>query len=67
MDWSETEWTKANTSGVDNCVEVARIGETIGVRDSKNQSGAVLEFSQPEIDAFLNGIERGEFRHIIGH
>jgi hypothetical protein len=67
MNWSKAEWRKADISGTDHCVEVARADDTIGIRDSKNRAGVVLEFSQPEIDAFVRGIKDGEFRHILGH
>lgn len=49
------------TSG--NCVEVAHTGtDEIWVRDSKNPDGAVLRFTRPEWDAFVQGVNAGEFR-----
>jgi hypothetical protein len=44
------------------CVEVAGSqGEVVLMRDSKDQSGALLEFSLGAWDAFIRGIKAGEF------
>jgi hypothetical protein len=48
-------------SGGDGCVEVRRISSGVQVRDSKNPCGAVLEFTEREWTAFLEGIALGEF------
>ncbi len=59
-----TNWRKSTRSGGggDNCVEVAfSVEGDIGVRDSKNPSGPVLEFNQAEWEAFIEGIRLGEF------
>jgi Domain of unknown function (DUF397) len=42
------------------CVEVARTGEDILVRDSKDPS-AVLRFSSAEWQAFIEGVKAQEF------
>lgn len=55
--------TRSSPSG-DNCVEVAVHPDgTIGVRDSKDKTGtgAVLEFTTGEWDAFVGGAKDGEF------
>ncbi len=59
----QPKWTKARRSqGNSNCVEVARLdGATIGIRDSKNPNGPVLRFTQPEWEAFLDGMAKQEF------
>jgi hypothetical protein len=54
-------WKKSTASGDGGCVEVARAGEMLLVRDSKNPSGSILIFSQVEWDAFLAGARTGEF------
>ena len=36
-------------------------GGHVGVRDSKNQSGAVLVFTPDEWSAFVGGVRDGEF------
>ncbi|WP_127508664.1 DUF397 domain-containing protein [Actinoplanes solisilvae] len=57
-----TNWRKSTRSDQGNCVEVAfAAGGTVGVRDSKNPTGAVLEFGPGEWDAFIAGAQAGEF------
>ena len=63
MEQKFTGWRKSKRSSAgDNCVEVAFAdnGE-VGVRDSKNPTGAVLEFTPAEWAAFTGGIRDGEF------
>ena len=54
-------WKKSTASGDSGCVEVARSGETIVVRDSKDPLGPVLTFSGAEWKAFLSGACAGQF------
>lgn len=56
-------WRKSTCSGSgDNCVEVAVADDgVVGVRDSKNPTGPVLEFSPAEWAAFTGGVQNGEF------
>lgn len=64
MDSSKfTRWRKSSRSdGGDNCVEVAFAADgSVGVRDSKNPTGPVLEFTSGEWDAFTGGVRDGEF------
>jgi hypothetical protein len=64
MDMSKyTTWRKSRRSGGgDNCVEVAIAGDgTVGVRDSKDPAGPVLEFTLAEWAAFTGGVQDGEF------
>lgn len=60
----EPRWIKSSFSfSNSNCVEVAELADgTIGVRDSKNPVGAVLEFTADEWTAFVGGVQHGEFR-----
>lgn len=51
--------TRSNGSG--ECVEVADIGDGIGVRDSKDPSGPILRFTRSEWAAFINGAQHGDF------
>lgn len=46
-------WKKSTASGSSGCVEVARAGEIIIVRDSKDPSGSSLTFSGEEWKEFL--------------
>lgn len=55
-------WKKSTASGGAGCIEVARVGETSFVRDSKNCSGSVLMFPNLEWELFLHGARSGEFK-----
>ena len=61
IDWSSADWRKSVHSGDGNCVEVAFVGDAVGVRDSKDRSGAVLQFTPSEWSAFVTGVRSGEF------
>lgn len=57
-----THWRKSTRSDQGNCVEVAFAADgTVGVRDSKNPTGPVLQFTPAEWDAFTGGVRDGEF------
>jgi hypothetical protein len=52
---------KSPFSECGSCVEVARVGDGVVVRDSKNPGGPMLWFSAAEWTAFLYGVLIGEF------
>ena len=54
-------WTKSSFSGTANCVEVAVAGDSVLLRDTKDRAGAVLAFTTAEWQAFLLGVNAGEF------
>src|SRR5690242_375741 len=56
-------WHKSTFSsdGSGNCVEVALLGETVLVRNSRHPGGVVLSFTLAEWGAFLAGVRNGEF------
>lgn len=58
-------WIKSSLSFSNSyCVEVASLpGGRVGVRDSKDPSGPVLQFTPDEWHAFLGGIRNGDFDH----
>ncbi|GAA1883827.1 DUF397 domain-containing protein [Asanoa iriomotensis] len=58
-----TNWRKSRRSdGASNCVEVAFAADGhVGVRDSKNRSGPILEFDPAEWAAFIGGAKDGDF------
>ncbi|MCF3101003.1 DUF397 domain-containing protein [Streptomyces roseoverticillatus] len=54
----EDAWVKSSHSeGTGNsCVEIARLPLEVGVRDSKNKSGAALVLSVPAWSAFIDEV-----------
>lgn len=57
-----TGWRKSSRSDDGNCVEVARADDgTVGVRDSKNITGPVLEFDPVTWSAFTDDVRAGKF------
>ncbi|WP_242905633.1 DUF397 domain-containing protein [Actinomadura terrae] len=56
LTWREA--SRSNTSGGD-CVEVAPLSGTIGVRDSKDPQGPVLEFTPVEMAALFERVRAG--------
>lgn len=61
-----TKWIKARASiSSGACVELARVGETIALRDSKNPDAAPHHYTQAEMIAFFDGVRNGEFDHLL--
>jgi hypothetical protein len=58
---ADLAWRKSRASASGNCVEVAAATDTIYVRDSKAPSAGFLSFTTAEWNAFLVGVDRGEF------
>lgn len=56
-------WRKSSYSnGGTNCVEFAQLPDgTIGMRNSRDPDGAVLECTRTELRALLDGIKHGEY------
>jgi hypothetical protein len=51
---AQLTWTKSTRSGNgDACVEIARDGKVVLVRDSKDQNGAILRFSRTDWRTFV--------------
>jgi len=46
------------------CVAVKMNGDTISVRDSKDNTDTTLSFTKKEWDAFIGGVKDGEFYEI---
>lgn len=59
-----TRWRKSSHSGggggTTDCVELARLPGTIGVRDSTNPTGPVLEFDRRELAVLFDTIKATE-------
>ncbi len=52
------KWIKASYSGEgDNCIEVARDGDSIAVRDSKDKTGPILRFTSTAWREFLEAVK----------
>jgi hypothetical protein len=61
MDLNRTEWRKASysTGNGGNCVEVARTGASIAVRDSKDPDGPRLAFTPRQWRSFTTQVKSG--------
>ena len=60
---SVLNWVKSSLSFSNgNCLEVASLADGgVGVRNSRDAGGAVLQFTPDEWHAFLGGVQNGEF------
>jgi hypothetical protein len=59
-------WVKSSRSMAANaCVEIARVGDCIALRDSKTPGVAPFYFTYAEFDAFLHGAKHAEFDHLL--
>ncbi|WP_433221472.1 DUF397 domain-containing protein [Dactylosporangium sp. CS-047395] len=59
-----TGWRKSTRSDDGNCVEVGHSDRgSIGVRDSKDPGGALLDFDPASWAAFTRDIRTGRFDH----
>lgn len=63
---SSIEWRKSESSGATDCVEVAFVGQSVLVRNSKDPAGPVLSFTQSDWMAFLTGARDGTFDGHVG-
>lgn len=59
------EWRKSSYSNSNGCFELADLGDTIGLRDSKDPDGPVLRFTRRELAAFVSGVKAGEFDDLM--
>jgi hypothetical protein len=59
-------WRKASASNTGGCVEVAPLPDGgVAVRDTKDGGGPMLSFTRTEWVAFLDGLGKGEFDHLL--
>lgn len=66
-DFTGAVWRKSvKTQNSRACVEVARVGEVIGVRDSKDPDGPILKFTIREFEAFPGWSGQGRVRRSGG-
>ncbi len=61
--FEDREFSKASFSQYvwNQCVQVARRDDIVGVRDSKDTEKTTLCFSREEWQAFIKGVKAGEF------
>jgi hypothetical protein len=61
-DFSAALWrTSSYTQHGNDCVEIAVVPGVVGIRDSKDKTGAVLEFSRIELAALVGDIRVGKY------
>jgi hypothetical protein len=59
-DHSRTMWRKSSRSGQNgNCVEIANLATSVGVRDSKSPNAGHLTFSRSTWTAFITQAKAG--------
>ncbi len=54
-------WRRSTRCSGGQCVEVAKVGDQVLLRDSKNPQQTPLTFSADGWDAFTLGLSAGEF------
>ncbi len=47
------------------CVEFAKVGNIVAIRDSKVADGPILQFNEQEVRAMFSGVKNGEFDHFF--
>ena len=58
-------WRKSHASqGTGNCVEIAPVGSSVLVRDSRDRSGPALALSRKQWQRLLTRIRDGELDHV---
>ncbi|MFD1828878.1 DUF397 domain-containing protein [Streptomyces desertarenae] len=63
----KSEWQKSSFcggNGGNNCVEVARDGDRVLIRESDRPDEVVVT-TPAKLDAFLKGVKAGEFDHLV--
>lgn len=59
MDELKATWRKSSHSGNDggDCVELADLGDTVGIRDSKNPNGPKLLVTRDELTTLVAALK----------
>lgn len=63
----KSEWRKSSFcggNGGNNCIEVARDGDRVLIRESDRPDEVVVT-TPAKLDAFLKGAKAGEFDHLV--
>lgn len=59
-------WQKSTVSEPrQGCVEFAKVGDIVAIRDSKVVDGPILQFNEQEVRAMFSGVKNGEFDHFF--
>ena len=61
---ANVDWRRSRSCTAGNCVEVAVLGESVAIRDSKNP-GSVLLYSASEWREFITGAKNGDFDDLV--
>jgi hypothetical protein len=59
-----THWRRASRCAAQGCIEVARLGERVGVRDSARPEVVVL-VDKADFLAFVQGVKGGDFDDLV--
>ena len=54
----EPDWMRSSFCDTNSCVEVAFVGDSVAMRDSKDSNGPILRFSQIQWTEFLDARKR---------
>jgi hypothetical protein len=54
-------WRRSSACVSSGCVELAEVGDSIVLRDSKTPVGPILTCSRAEFRAFVEGVKAGSF------
>ena len=57
-------WSRSTKCANSSCVEAARHGGTVLIRDSKDPNSPTLSYTPEEWRAFIAGVKAGEFDHL---
>ena len=66
-DLQDVTWRKSSRSNSQGtCVELASLADgTFAVRNSRDPGGPALIYTQAEIDAFIGGVQDGDFDDLL--
>jgi Domain of unknown function (DUF397) len=58
--WRKSSRSGTGQGGQSDCVELASLSGSVGVRDSKNPTGPILTFDRAQLGRFLVRIKNDE-------
>jgi hypothetical protein len=56
------EWRRSSYCDANACVEFARMGDVVALRDSKDPRGPILQFSRAAWNDFVAGVNEGDIQ-----